>query len=861
MRLRSKQQRRRGTILPLVVLGLVGMCGFVALAIDIGQIAVAKAQCQNCADASALAGARSLDGTIGQNLSGAQANAANLAETNLVLTQVPTASFRWGAFHYDTKNQLFVPTFPPVSPDNYNMCEATVTYNVNTSFAPVFKLIQGSFNPVVSVTAVSQAAHRPRDIAIVLDFSGSMNNQSDLWNNEAYLDNGQAAPDNPNFTSNNTETVYPLFGHYSAANNYSDYAHGPNLLCPASIPGNPLYNNALIGWSNVSQPVSGTAAMVGDFYSNTRGSNPASAFISYPDSYATTPLGDNYPFKNKNTVLATYSPGSSYATNVNDILGNTTTSKDTNWETYGYGYTAITGKASSSTAFNGYTIGPRYWGETFFVWPPDPNNDWRKKFFFKPDGVTPCNDNTLLWDANGNWKDPAGNYVINYKAILAWINANIEGANPVFPEILRSGGVLLYSDSGFPTDVPATAYDHTQLNYLISNPDQRFWKEYIDWALGVWRDPAGNIQHPQTPSCSIGPDYTFGTIQISAPPSGTSPAYMNYGDNPKRPRHRMWFGPMTMIQFMMDCGYLPGTTHDISMFSMKQGVGGALTDIQNNHPNDLVAMLPFARPQYANDNPSSGMFNNPQFNLTNDYASMISSIWLPPGLPNIDDRIWTSSGNLTGLPSAHGDYDANTASSYGFMLAYNQLSSSTTLQSAGVGGFGRKGAGRLIIYETDGMANEDSIAVNGFNGTGGPYNSYYRITPSDTVNGAGYSQNNLLQVVEAICNKYDGTPYASLPSGYPTPPNYPGYATPNKPVIVQCIAFGAIFEASNSIQTSSVSLLQMISTIGQTSFPSSPTDPANGWKWCIGSLSQRQDKLKTAFLKILDSDVPVSLIK
>ena len=63
---------------------------------------------------------------------------------------------------------------------------------------------------------------------------------------------------------------------------------------------------------------------------------------------------------------------------------------------------------------------------------------------------------------------------------------------------------------------------------------------------------------------------------------------MNYLDNPWRPRHRLWFGPGTMIQFMMDCGYLPGTTHDISMFPMKQGVGGALTDIQNNHPNDLV---------------------------------------------------------------------------------------------------------------------------------------------------------------------------------------------------------------------------------------------------------------------------------
>ena len=34
-----------------------------------------------------------------------------------------------------------------------------------------------------------------------------------------------------------------------------------------------------------------------------------------------------------------------------------------------------------ASAFNGYTQGPGYWGKTFFIWPPDPTNDWRKKYF------------------------------------------------------------------------------------------------------------------------------------------------------------------------------------------------------------------------------------------------------------------------------------------------------------------------------------------------------------------------------------------------------------------------------------------------------------------------------------------------
>jgi hypothetical protein len=398
------------------------------------------------------------------------------------------------------------------------------------------------------------------------------------------------------------------------------------------------------------------------------------------------------------------------------------------------------------------------------------------------------------------------------------------------------------------------------VNANITDPNQRFWKEYIDWTLGVWRDPAGNVQHVQSPTCSMGPDFQFVTltspVQVTAKPADGR--YMDYKDNPWRPRHRMWFGPMTMIQFLSDTGLLPGTAHDISMYPMKNGVGGALLDIQNNHPNDVIAMLLFSRPQFNNDPPNCGGFNTPQFNLNNNYSAMVNSLWLPPNTSATDARLWDANGLNT--PRAHGDFNANTTSVYGFMMAYNQFSSSSTVSTAGVGGLGRRGAERLIIYETDGMANEDAQPAAGF-ANNGAYSSYYHILPGDTINGAGYSRTNLLQTVEAICNLQTGSPYATLPGTLPTPPTYPGYATPNKRVIVHSIAFGAIFENPNSIQTSSVTLLQEISTIGGTTFPSSATDPVNGYKWCIGTIDQRRQKLKQAFLNILDSSVPVSLIQ
>ena len=143
------------------------------------------------------------------------------------------------------------------------------------------------------------------------------------------------------------------------------------------------------------------------------------------------------------------------------------------------------------------------------------------------------------------------------------------------------------------------------------------------------------------------------------------------------------------------------------------------------------------------------------------------------------------------------------------------------------------------------MSNEDSIPTNGVTNAGA-YNSYYNIRPQDTVNGGGYNQNALLQVVET-----SATATTALPSPSRTAIRrrltVPGYATINKPVLVHCIAFGAIFETSNSAQSHAVPLLQQISTIGNTTFPSSATDPTNGYKWCIGTLQQRQQKLHRRF--------------
>jgi hypothetical protein len=150
------------------------------------------------------------------------------------------------------------------------------------------------------------------------------------------------------------------------------------------------------------------------------------------------------------------------------------------------------------------------------------------------------------------------------------------------------------------------------------------------------------------------------------------------------------------------------------------------------------------------------------------------------------------------------------------------------------------------------MANTSPNA--GFTNAG-PYNSYYNVQPTDSFTGtdgwpAGSS--GALAVAQRICALTNDNS------------NGPGFATPNKPVIIHVIAFGAVFEpgaASGSEQANAVSFLQSLSSIGGTVFPSSSSDPTYGYKWCIGTQDQRMQKLRTAFGKVMDDGIAVVMVR
>src|SRR5262245_46707394 len=89
MKRRENKTIRSGAVLPLVAMFIVVLVAMLALAIDIGLLALARCQAQNAADAAAMAGARAINGdtTNNYNFAGAPRQAVAAATANQVLGQ------------------------------------------------------------------------------------------------------------------------------------------------------------------------------------------------------------------------------------------------------------------------------------------------------------------------------------------------------------------------------------------------------------------------------------------------------------------------------------------------------------------------------------------------------------------------------------------------------------------------------------------------------------------------------------------------------------------------------------------------------------------------------------------------------
>ena len=721
--------------------------------------------------------------------------------------------------------------------------------------------------------------------------------------------------------------------------------------------------------------------IVEDFYQNDVSVTPSPtnrAFTRWNDSFDVTPGGDNFPAK-----FGTSTTPPTYAATINEwknYAGIKNTTFETDVTNGGYG-----------SGFVGYTQGPGYWGKTFFMWPPDPrgatatdmsvaanhaNNgamDWRQRFFIKVktsnSAMTPCDENTLLWNSDGTIRAPHTDVTmtevdpsnrksatvtyrnrINYAAIFSWLRSSPEP----FPTKLRAGRIRYYDSIPDPsTDTGIN--DRLWKNNNGTTDNEHFWRDYIDFVLGVqvngtsggyvtYSNTNGSQRYAQM--IGNGDTYSWGTMQIKQKPNETqqttyisggslsaaitagsttlsltgvpttptagdtvivntsstnyyytvtgsptktsitiSPGlavagasgntvsfrrtapFMNYADNPKRPKHHMWFGAQTMIDYLgnynMGTFLWPGNCHEAQAWACKVGIQTAIDDIKNNHPNDYIGMCYFSSPRYSIN--GSGQHNTPVVPLGRNYDKLKESLWFPPSTINAGvTEIGMYDADMDNVPRAKG----STSPDQGFMLGYNLLSSTSNLrlypqpQSSyrGVlGGLGRKGASRMVIFETDGAPNTASTATLAGSGS----DRYYALrlynpgNYSDAANvewptNSGTSTTNAYNVVKQICALDTASP--------------PGFSTKRKPAQVFSIGFGSLFEPANAgaTQQTALTFLQTVQFYGGTAtdtnyanFPDNqrvygPSDSSPGG---------RLDRMQKAFSSIMQSGVQVSLIE
>ena len=328
------RSRREGSIAPLLAFFSVALFSCVALAIDLGMIIVARTQCQNAADAAALAGTRMLDNkptSLDNSRASADLEAKTQAARNQYLNQYFSKSdvteLSIGLYRYDTAAQRFYSDFvsPKLDGESWTAMKVSVRGNQQAYFSKLFGLTS------LNTGATAVAVHRPRDIAFVLDFTGSMR----------FGTTGNWGTDVTNPTeggSMNGDPIYPAFGHYQR---YTGYSSNPNDIPTSATPGsrpNPLYasqgfvksSGELLAPANFTYTTAGGPPCVEDFYTDTSNnasptvaafpvnpSNLTKAFVNAvmptPDTYADqsgTYDGDRWPRKNgqRFTAVTSWDP-------------------------------------------------------------------------------------------------------------------------------------------------------------------------------------------------------------------------------------------------------------------------------------------------------------------------------------------------------------------------------------------------------------------------------------------------------------------------------------------------------------------------------------------------------------------------
>jgi len=551
-------------------------------------------------------------------------------------------------------------------------------------------------------------------------------------------------------------------------------------------------------------------------------------------------------------------------------------------------------------------MGPGYWGKTFYIWPPDPRFDatanltspnstkpgfdtggkamcdWRRHFFLNRSGAAfdPQADNNSSTTGSGNLEginevllntttgltvaNSTTNWQINYPAVLKWIKAGPQ----VLPPNLRAGRVLYYSS--IPDDVTTSGQTGQALL------DRVFWKRYIDYVIGLGYTSSTTYPYlyGQGDSWTTVSATSIYTNDMTAwtGPTGTwtsQKPYMNYADSPTRPRLHFWFGPLSMLDFIGNIGannWNPGTCHEAQCWQLKAGMNSVLDDVKANHPNDYLGMVMFAAPGY----------NDMRVSMGQDYATLKNALFYPKSLlstiktGNVQSEVrpydssWTSVAGDE-IPNANGTTDPNTGLAYAFNLLapstlmpsqYTTYTSATPPQPIRA----RRGASKMVIFETDGVPNTYrglSSGTKTMNPTKKGYETFYAASTwssGNVGNGDATSMSEAVKIVNQMAKQMTTTNTNGLDSGL---------SLSNAPCKVYAVGFGDIFDPvaapGATFRPTALQFLANIASAGGTGNASATAPP--DYQVITGSYDQRITRLRDCMQRIFGAGLSVTLIE
>ena len=173
MRDEPGRRRERGVVSVFVVIALIVLIGFVALALDNGYVLVTRSQLQNASDAAALAAAVSIreGSTLGAAAADAVATAAEnrAGDANVV---IDAGDVEFGSFDFDGR-EFVSGGFAGVTAVRVTASRAAGSPQgpLQLLLAPVLGL------DAANVVATSTAALGRRDVMLVQDVSGSFRDE------------------------------------------------------------------------------------------------------------------------------------------------------------------------------------------------------------------------------------------------------------------------------------------------------------------------------------------------------------------------------------------------------------------------------------------------------------------------------------------------------------------------------------------------------------------------------------------------------------------------------------------------------------------------------------------------------------